>query len=124
MLESDFFPLAENQDKVQNYWFMQDGPFLASSHCRFLDYSKTFDGGIDCPSFSPDLNLCDFFLWGYLKAKVWAGNPKIIDKLKGAITREVRQIPIAIFENVTSGFSNRLTAVISKEGGHFEHLYH
>jgi len=35
-----------------------------------------------------------FFL--YLKA-IWTSNPKTIDELKGAITREVRQIPI---ENV------------------------
>jgi len=57
------------------------------------------------------LTHATFFFGGYLKAKVWAGNPKMIDELKGAITRgaitrEVRQIPIAILENVTSGFSN------------------
>ena len=34
---------------------------------------------------SPDLNPCDFFLWGYLKSKAYKPLPSNLDKLKGRI---------------------------------------
>ena len=34
-----------------------------------LDYKKYFERSINWPPYSPDLNLCDFFLWEYLKAE-------------------------------------------------------
>ena len=33
---------------------------------------------------SPDLNPCDFFLWGYLKSKVYSNRPQSIEELKDA----------------------------------------
>jgi len=33
------------------------------------------EGGEDWPSQSPDLTLLDYYLWGYLKSKVYRTNP-------------------------------------------------
>jgi hypothetical protein len=38
---------------------------------------------------SPDLNLCYYYLWGYLKSKVYNPIPKTLDDLKANIEREV-----------------------------------
>ncbi|GBM56798.1 hypothetical protein AVEN_145974-1 [Araneus ventricosus] len=69
-------------------WFMQDGATphptnevfdLLEEHFNerivSLGYPKSKNMGIDWPSYSPDLNPCDSFLWGYIKDKVYAGNP-------------------------------------------------
>jgi len=42
---------------------------------------------------SPDLNPPDFYLWGYLKDRVYGNNPQTIPDLKAAITAVIRAIP-------------------------------
>jgi hypothetical protein len=39
-------------------------------------------GNIELPARSPDLNACDFFLWGYLKSKVYENQPRTTVDLK------------------------------------------
>jgi hypothetical protein len=34
------------------------------------------------PAGSPDLNLCDFYLWGNEKDKVYSNNPHTLDEIK------------------------------------------
>ena len=52
-------------------------------------------GDISWPARSPDLTPCDFFLWGKLKAKVYAHRPGTTEQLKEAIRQEVAAIPPA-----------------------------
>ena len=42
---------------------------------------------------SPDLNPPDFYLWGYLKDRVYGNNPQTIPDLKAVITAAIRAIP-------------------------------
>ena len=44
------------------------------------------------PPRSPDLNPCDYFLWGYLKSVVYYPLPKTILELKANIEREMKKI--------------------------------
>ena len=39
-------------------------------------------GPIEWPARSPDLIACDYWLWGYLKEKVYARKPQDVDMLK------------------------------------------
>ena len=59
-----------------------------------LGYPKFAQAGIEQPPYSPDLNPCDFFLWGYLKDNCYAEKPKTIDDLRKAITKGVLSIKI------------------------------
>jgi hypothetical protein len=45
------------------------------------------------PLLSPDLSACDFFLWGYLKQKVYLNRPNTIQALKENIPAEIARIP-------------------------------
>ena len=49
-------------------------------------------GDIGRPLRSPDLTICDFFLWGYLKSKVYEQRPVTLEALKEAIRQEVAAI--------------------------------
>jgi len=42
-------------------------------------------GDILWPPRSPDLSVCDFFLWGYLKNRVYTTRPRTLDELKQRI---------------------------------------
>ena len=43
---------------------------------------------VEWPPRSPDLTPCDFFLWGYLKDKVFSTPPQNINELRQKIVRE------------------------------------
>ena len=51
-------------------------------------------GPVEWPPRSPDLTPPDFFLWGYLKDKVYAQRPQTIDELKEIIVAECNAIPV------------------------------
>ena len=49
-------------------------------------------GPIEWPARSPDLTPPDFFLWGYLKDKVYAQKSKDLVELKSRIENEIKLI--------------------------------
>ena len=42
-------------------------------------YPQCYGCGIDWPTHSSDLNPCDYFLWGYLKGRVYKDAPMTLD---------------------------------------------
>jgi hypothetical protein len=72
------------------------------------------------PARSPDLNPCDFYLWGHLKAVVYNPLPKTLEDLKANITREIKKIPKNVLNSVFLNLENRCKKIISAQGGHIE----
>ena len=67
---------------------------------------------------SPDLTPCDFFLWGYLKNKVFTTSPENIDVLRQRIIEEfnaLRQQP-EMFDMRCAEYTDE-PFVVSKEMG-------
>jgi len=75
-------------------------------------------GDIGWPPRSPDLTPCDFFLWGYLKAKVYEQRPQSLRALKEAITQEVEAIPPEMTQRVMNNFRERLQQCVDSAGSH------
>lgn len=135
MLNNEIFPYLLGSEKVEEYWFMQDGArphrtqeifdLLSeqfSNRIIGLDAPSKTGSGEDWPPYSPDLNPCDYFLWGYLKDKVYRTEPATLDELKIAIEQEIKKIGPDILKKTISNFETRLRHVIATEGKHFEHL--
>ena len=74
------------------------------------------------PLYSPDLHPPDYFLWGYLKERVYQDNPDTIERLKENIRREIRRIPRDMLERVMNNFNVRVAAVIRQRGAWIEHV--
>ena len=92
-------------------------------YCLVQDYLKDkfgdqFIGKKQWPPRSPDLNPCDYFLWGYLKSKVYKPLPYTLDQLKANITREIRNINNSVLNSTFFNFSKRCDLIIEKNGGH------
>ena len=75
--------------QTQSLWFQQDGATARTARTAMRVLNKTFPacmisrrGNIEWPARSPDLNACDFFLWGYLKSKVYEKKPRTMVDLK------------------------------------------
>ena len=67
--------------------------------------------------------MCDFFLWGYVKDKVYVPPlPANIDDRKDRITATINTVDRDILRRVWEESSYRLDAVRAAGGGHIEHL--
>ena len=72
------------------------------------------------PARSPDLNPCDYFLWGYLKDRVYKPLPKTLDDLKVNIEREIINIKQDVLKSAFLNFRKILNLIIEAKGGHIE----
>jgi hypothetical protein len=82
---------------------------------------QTVTKGLWLPQ-SPDLSTCDFCLWGYLKGKVYANNPKTLEDLKENIRIEIRRIDTAELHHVYDNMLQRAQKHNDVQGDHFQHL--
>lgn len=124
MLQTFFWPKLLRTADYKKYYFQQDGAAAHTSnivqawcHSKF---GVKFLNKEMWPPRSPDLNPCDYFLWGYLKSVVYNPLPKTLDDLKANIEREIKNIKVDVLKKLFSNLTNRCNFVISDEGGHFE----
>lgn len=121
--------LEEVAHEDQEVWYQHDGcPAHFGVNVR-AHLNETFPncwigrgGTINWAARSPDLALCDFFLWPYLKNKIYRQRHPNINSLREAIIVECRHITERQLANVTTGFYHRLGYCLNQNGGLFEHL--
>lgn len=111
-------------------WFQQDGapPHFAVIVRQYLNQVFANQwigrrGTIEWPPRSPDLTPLDYYLWGYLKSKVYFNRPNTIDELKDRIRNEIRAIQPDTLGKVLQEFQWRMGYCQEAIGGHFEHLF-
>lgn len=110
-------------------WFMHDGaPVHFTRDVRnHLDQNfpeRWIGRGSDVlwPPRSPDLTTCDFFLWGYVKEKVYQERFTTIENFKQSIRNAFQSITRNMLQEVRRSFRNRLNLCIEEGGQQFEHL--
>ncbi len=74
------------------------------------------------PPRSPDMSSLDFFLWGYLKDRVYANKLETLDALKQNINQAINAISISMLQRVSRNVEKRIRAHLLENGGQFEHL--
>jgi len=131
LLRDQVVPAIENlyPDNIQDVWFQQDGapPHFALVvrqylHEAFTDRWIGRRGAIEWPARSPDLTPLDYFLWGYLKNKVYETKPNNLQELQARITNTATLITPEQIINTLNNFYERLAHCITAEGRQFEHL--
>ncbi|GFY17920.1 transposable element Tc3 transposase [Trichonephila clavipes] len=98
MITNFFIPELNNHD-VQELWFHQDGATCHTARAT-IDLLKDTFGDRLISRFEPvnwppkycDLTPLDYFLWGYVKALVYADKPQTLDHLEGNIRRVIADI--------------------------------
>jgi hypothetical protein len=86
---------------------------------RFPD---RFACGQNWPPNSPDFNLCDYFLWGFIKEIIFPKNPQIIMELRALIIQACNEITEDMCRQVIN-----ITVRVEVAGlnaGHIQHLIH
>lgn len=124
MLKEFFWPKVLRTAEYEKYHFQQDGarPHTAAIVQTWLKgkFGKKLVDKDLWPPRSPDLNPCDFYLWGYLKSVVYNPLPKTLDDLKANLEREIKKIPKNVLNSVFFNLEKRCELIISAGGGHIE----
>ena len=86
--------------------------FLASEKMKVLNH----------PPYSPDLSLCDFFLFPRLKKMLSGNNYTSRSSLGSAIYQRLQQIPKEGYLSAFCDWAKRLQKCVSVKGEYFEGL--
>lgn len=120
-------PLLMREDMI----FQHDGAPAHSSrracavlNARFPDKWMGRGGPIIWPARSPDLNVLDYFVWGYIK--------DLIEHRRNDAEDDVRRAIIVAFNTITPEMAHRATRDIVRrvelcsreQGRHFEQFLH
>lgn len=113
-------------------WFQQDGAPCHTARTtmdilrqKFPERLISRNGIINWPPRSCDLNPLDFFLWGYIKDKVYENKPNSISHLKEAICHIIGTITSDLCHRVIENFERRIHYCAEHEGGHtLDFIFH
>ena len=132
LMRTKFIPALRRKQGVDtnSVIYLQDG---APPHCsdRSLEYLRRYfpddrlilrRTDFPWPPHPPDLNPRDYFLWGYLKERIYNNNPKTLADLKDNIKSEIMKIPIHMIKQVIDNFNTRVRAVILQQVAWIEHI--
>jgi hypothetical protein len=110
-------------------WFQQDGATAHTAQNSMAVVRGMFPqhvifrfGDVEWPPRSPDLSACDFFLWGYLKEKVYAHRPHTIQELKDCIREEIQGIPVNMLRKVMVNVRRRAEMCLTTNGAHLSDI--
>ena len=139
MLQENIIPIIKskrsNPDDVKEDVWMQDGAPVHTtelslsflySHFEFIISNKASEAELWWPASSPDLNVCDNWLWSYLKTKIFEKGPiKSAAELKQKITDQVDSLNNTeegrgMIDRSCSTFIRKVGLCADNEGSHFE----
>ena len=75
---------------------------------------------LEQPPYSPDLALCDFFLFPKLKGVIKGTRFQDSKAITTAVTKELRAIPMESFQKCIEAWQQRLEKCIRAQGDYFE----
>jgi hypothetical protein len=79
-------------------------------------------GDQNWPPSSWDLKKCDFFLWGFVKSRVYANKPQTIPELKAEIRRVIGEIGPRLCGIFIENFVKRARVCQQSRGGHLSDI--
>ena len=139
-LEDELFPQiivrGKDDDEADYDIWQQDGASSHISHQSMM-YLEDQDwlmaivskngaatskkGSLEWPPCSPDLNACDYFLWGYLKSRVWEeGAIRTVEELEARVIRVIQELDTKDrhkIGNAVLSFPKRAQRCIDANGG-------
>jgi hypothetical protein len=123
MLLSYFLPETVKFHSEINFFFQQDGApaHTAKTTKELLDQLLPeqwigLGGPLSWPPRSPDLTPPDFFLWGYVKSKVYMDDPSTVEDLEENITSAIEAILAEMCKKTVFSVPKRMGQCISSLG--------
>lgn len=120
LLEERVIPACERIYPDLDYIYQQDGaPSHKDHHTQeFLQLNTpSFIDKDTWPGYAPDLNVCDYRLWAWMKERVYSGTmPKTLPELCDRIMKAWDELPKSLIQKWLTEFPARLQKVIDTKG--------
>ena len=86
--------LAYPGNQFQRFWFQQDRRIRVKDRLQevFGQRILSIGNAVEWPPRSPDLTPCDFFLWGYVKGRVFKTTPSSLIILRQRIEEVFQEL--------------------------------
>ncbi|XP_078032646.1 uncharacterized protein LOC144467630 [Augochlora pura] len=131
MIIQFFVPKLQDMD-VDGMWFQQDGTTCHTARETIQLLHESFPGRVisrfgdqNWPPRSCDLTPLDFFLWGFLKSKVYINKPTTTHALKEEIELCINEIQPHLCKTIIENFNKRVRMCQQSLGGHLpDMLFH
>ena len=131
MITNFLWPELDHMN-VEDMWFQQDGATCHTANETKALLREKFNGrvishggDVNWPPRSCDLTPLDFFLWGYLKEKVYVDKPAKIQELKDEIIRHINGIEPQLCLSVIENLHHRMEVCRRGRGAHLaDILFH
>ena len=112
-----------HQDKLSIKLFV--GKSMKDSPCHKAVFINEFLAGkkipvFPQPSYSPDLSLCDFFLFPRIKTHLKGRHFGTLDNIRKSATDELKGIPAEAFQHCYEQWKQRLRRCVAAQGNYFE----
>ena len=108
-------------------WFQQDGATAHTAQISMKVLRTVFPGRLisrfgdnTWPACSPDLAVPDYFLWGYIKSRVYKTGSANIADLKKQILECIQGIPKEMLQHVIISFLLWMQECTEWQGGHLQ----
>ena len=113
------------------FWF-QDGAGAHQHHDVTARLRELFGNrvialhrDVEWPARSPDMTPCDFFLWGYMKSRVYTSPPADILHLRRKVIHEFEQLSLdrEMVVRAVAAMQQRARICVQRNGGHVEGFF-
>lgn len=123
-----FLPVVQTWPGFANLLFMQDGApphHQAQVHDWLNEHfpnrwigrsSANLVAPFAWPPYSPDLTPCDFFLWGWIKSRIYRTQPADLDDLQARIQHAFDELPQEMIDRSIGSYARRLERCIEMDG--------
>lgn len=123
----ELFAIPQIEHRQPNVYWQQDGAPPHWGKIVRVYLNNTFpgrwigrDGPIPWPPRSPDITPLDFFLWGYVKDRVFAKKVQDIEELKNRVREVIGSITPAMLRKTWCEVEFRLQTLRANLGEHVE----
>ena len=110
-------------------WFQQDGATAHTARASMTAVRAVFSnhvisrfGDVPWPPRSSDCFMCDFYLSGFLKSRIYAGKPRTLGELKTTIRKNIQEIGEETLVKVETIFRKQLQICAHKTGHHLSDI--
>ena len=115
-----------DDEKLSGGYFQQDGATFHTSHADMAEIQSFFGDRVISkglwPPRSPELTPSDYFLWGYLKGRVYQIKQRTIVALKANITEEIQAVIGDVLARNFQNMARRVQSCLDGNIGHFQHM--
>ncbi len=131
MINIFFLPTLHHRRCLKWVWFQHDGAICHTANRTLTVFCKAFGIRIiskgvllEWPPHSWNLTAPDFFLWGYLEARVNTDHARDLVQLRQRIMDEIARIPVSILQRVFRNWVSKLWSCIASDIHHLNDVFH